>query len=279
MKKSRFTLEHTRQLTADTYEVVLSGDTSAITAPGQFVNLELPGKFLRRPISICNWTEEGALMLLVKVVGEGTRELVRCVPGTELDVLSGLGNGFDLSKTGAHPVLAGGGIGIAPLYGLARRMLDTGVTPTVALGFRTAKDAFYLEEFAALGCSLSVATEDGSLGTRGFVTDCIRALPECDYVYTCGPLPMLKAVHQLPQLTGGQFSFEARMGCGFGACMGCTVPTVDGYKRVCKDGPILYKEEIGTGRPLRFPGGRGTEKPRHPRLRHLRLRPGIRRSL
>ena len=141
-------------------------------------------------------------------------------------------------------VLAGGGIGIAPLYGLARRMLDTGVTPTVALGFRTAKDAFYLEEFAALGCSLSVATEDGSLGTRGFVTDCIRALPECDYVYTCGPLPMLKAVHQLPQLTGGQFSFEARMGCGFGACMGCTVPTVDGYKRVCKDGPILYKEEI-----------------------------------
>ena len=132
----------------------------------------------------------------------------------ELDVLSGLGNGFDLSKTGAHPVLAGGGIGIAPLYGLARRMLDTGVTPTVALGFRTAKDAFYLEEVAALGCSLSVATEDGSLGTRGFVTDCIRALPECDYVYTCGPLPMLKAVHQLPQLTGGQFSFEARMGCG-----------------------------------------------------------------
>ena len=244
MKKSRFTLEHTRQLTADTYEVVLSGDTSAITAPGQFVNLELPGKFLRRPISICNWTEKGALMLLVKVVGEGTRELVRCVPGTELDVLSGLGNGFDLSKTGAHPVLAGGGIGIAPLYGLARRMLDTGVTPTVALGFRTAKDAFYLEEFAALGCSLSVATEDGSLGTRGFVTDCIQALPECDYVYTCGPLPMLKAVHQLPQLTGGQFSFEARMGCGFGACMGCSIPTRDGYKRVCKDGPILYKEEI-----------------------------------
>lgn len=244
MKKSWFTLEHTRQLTADTYEVVLSGDTSAITAPGQFVNLELPGKFLRRPISICNWTEDGALMLLVKVVGEGTRELVRCVPGTELDVLSGLGNGFDLSKTGAHPVLAGGGIGIAPLYGLARRMLDTGVTPTVALGFRTAKDAFYLEEFAALGCSLSVATEDGSLGTRGFVTDCIRALPECDYVYTCGPLPMLKAVHQLPQLTGGQFSFEARMGCGFGACMGCSVPTGNGYKRVCKDGPILYKEEI-----------------------------------
>ena len=243
MKKSLFTLEHARQLTEDTYELVLSGDTSAITAPGQFVNIELPGKFLRRPISICNWTED-ALMLLVKVVGEGTKELVRCVPGTELDVLSGLGNGFDMSLAGEHPILAGGGIGIAPLYGLARRMLERGQNPTIALGFRTGKDAFYLEEFAALGCRLLIATEDGSLGVKGFVTDCIRAVPECDYVLSCGPLPMLKAVHSLPQLKGGQFSFEARMGCGFGACMGCTVPTKDGYKRVCKDGPILYKEEI-----------------------------------
>ena len=242
-KKSWFTLEHTRQLTADTYEVVLSGDTSAITAPGQFVNLELPGKFLRRPISICNWTDQ-ALMLLVKVVGDGTRELVRCVPGTELDVLSGLGNGFDPARAGDHPVLAGGGIGIAPLYGLAQRMRDAGQAPTVALGFRSAKDAFYLEEFASLGCRLLIATEDGSLGTQGFVTDCIRNVPECDYVLCCGPLPMLKAVHSLPQLTDGQFSFEARMGCGFGACMGCSIPTRDGYKRVCKDGPILYKEEI-----------------------------------
>ena len=243
MKKSLFTVEHTRQLTADTYEVILSGDTSAITAPGQFVNLDLPGHFLRRPISICNWTDE-ALMLLVKVVGEGTKDLVRSVPGTELDVLSGLGNGFDISKAGEHPVLAGGGIGIAPLYGLAQRMLDAGMQPTIALGFRTAKDVYYLDEFVKLGCRLLVATEDGSMGTRGFVTDCIKAVPECDYVFTCGPLPMLKAVHSLPQLKDGQFSFEARMGCGFGACMGCTIPTTDGYKRVCKDGPILYKEEI-----------------------------------
>lgn len=243
MKKSLFTLEHTRQLTEDTYELVLSGDTSAITAPGQFVNIELPGKFLRRPISICNWSD-GALMLLVKVVGAGTKELVRSVPGTELDVLSGLGNGFDMRLAGEHPVLAGGGIGVAPLYGLARRMIEAGTAPTVALGFRAGKDAFYLEEFARLGCRLLIATEDGSLGTKGFVTDCIRAVPACDYVLACGPLPMLKAVHALPQLTGGQFSFEARMGCGFGACMGCTVPTRDGYKRVCKDGPILYKEEI-----------------------------------
>ncbi|MBP3485391.1 MAG: dihydroorotate dehydrogenase electron transfer subunit [Oscillospiraceae bacterium] len=243
MKQSLFTVEHTRQLTADTYEMILSGDTSAITAPGQFVNLDLPGHFLRRPISICNWTDE-ALMLLVKVVGQGTRDLVRCVPGEELDVLTGLGNGFDLDIPSGHPVLAGGGIGIAPLYGLAQRMLERGQVPTVALGFRTAKDTFYLEEFAKLGCRLLVATEDGSIGTKGFVTDCVRAVPECDYVLSCGPLPMLKAVHALPQLKDGQFSFEARMGCGFGACMGCTIPTVDGYKRVCKDGPILFKEEI-----------------------------------
>lgn len=243
MKKSIFTLEHARQLNADTYELVLSGDTSAITAPGQFVNLALPGKFLRRPISICTWTE-GALLLLVRVVGEGTRELVRCVPGTELDVLSGLGNGFDLSLAGPHPILVGGGIGIAPLYGLAQRMIAAGGTPTVALGFRSGRDAFYLEEFSALGCRVLVSTEDGSLGTTGFVTQLAEHVPECDYALVCGPLPMLRSVHALPQFKGGQFSFEARMGCGFGACMGCTVPTANGYKRVCKDGPILYKEEI-----------------------------------
>ena len=168
MKQSLFTMEHARQLTADTYELVLSGDTSAITAPGQFVNIQLPGKFLRRPISICNWTKD-ALLLLVRVVGEGTHDLVRCVPGTELDVLSGLGNGFDLAKGGAHPILLGGGIGIAPLYGLAQRMLEAGIAPTVGLGFRSGGDAFYLEEFGKLGCRLMVATEDGSLGTKGFV--------------------------------------------------------------------------------------------------------------
>ena len=244
MKQSLFTMEHARQLTEDTYELVLSGDTSAITAPGQFVNISLPGKFLRRPISICNWTKDGALMLLVKVVGGGTHDLVRCVPGTELDVLSGLGNGFDTTFGGDSPVLVGGGIGTAPMYGLAQHLLDQGRTPTVVLGFRSGKDAFYLEEFAALGCRLMIATEDGSMGTKGFVTDCLKKLPDLSYVFACGPLPMLKAVHSLPGLTGGQYSFEARMGCGFGACMGCTVPTKDGYKRVCKDGPILYQEEI-----------------------------------
>ena len=244
MKQSLFTMEHARQLTEDTYELVLSGDTSAVTAPGQFVNISLPGKFLRRPISICSWTKDGALMLLVKVVGGGTHDLVRCVPGTELDVLTGLGNGFNTTFGGDSPVLVGGGIGTAPMYGLAQRLLDQGRTPTVVLGFRSGKDAFYLEEFAALGCRLMIATEDGSMGTKGFVTDCLKKLPDLSYVFACGPLPMLKAVHGLPGFTGGQYSFEARMGCGFGACMGCTVPTKDGYKRVCKDGPILYQEEI-----------------------------------
>ena len=243
MRKSLFTMARARQLTSDTYALVLSGDTSAVTAPGQFVELELPGRFLRRPISICDWTDTD-LTLLVKVVGAGTEALVRCAPGTELDVLSGLGNGFDTALAGDAPVLVGGGIGIAPLYGLARRLLAQGKSPTVVLGFRTGKDAFYQKEFEDLGCRVLVSTEDGSLGTKGFVTDCLKALPDCGYVFTCGPLPMLKAVHSLPQLTGGQFSFEARMGCGFGACMGCTVPVKGGYKRVCKDGPILYKEEI-----------------------------------
>ena len=242
MKKSRFTLEHTRQLTADTYEVVLSGDTSAITAPGQFVNLELPGKFLRRPISICNWTEEGALMLLVKVVGEGTRELVRCVPGTELDVLSGLGNGYDLAPAGDCPVLLGGGVGVPPLYHLAKRLLAMGKQVTVILGFNTQSEIFYEGAFRALGCRVIVVTADGSYGVKGFATTPLNDL-NYSYFYTCGPEPMLKAVYNATR-TSGQMSFEERMGCGFGACMGCSCKTLTGYKRICKDGPVMKKEEI-----------------------------------
>ena len=243
MNERLFTLERTRQLTADVYEMLLSGDMSDITAPGQFVNLELPGRFLRRPISISNWTKDG-LLLLVRVAGDGTHELVRSVPGTEFRTLSGLGNGFDVNAcAGKKPILMGGGIGIAPLYGLAQRMLEQGITPSIALGFRNEKDSFYLEEFLALGCPTFIATEDGSMGTKGFVTDLV-ANSGCDFCYVCGPTPMLKAVYGVPQLVDGEFSFEARMACGFGACVGCTIPTKDGYKRVCKDGPILYKEEI-----------------------------------
>jgi len=243
MKQSLFTLERIRPLTADTYELLLSGDTSAITAPGQFVNLELPGKFLRRPISVCDWSDDG-LTLLVKEAGEGTRELVHLPAGTTLDVLSGLGNGFDAAQAEKGAVLVGGGIGIAPLYGLARRMLQAGAVPTVALGFRTAADAFYLEEFEALGCRLSVSTEDGTLGVKGFVTDILRTLPDSRYVFACGPTPMLRAVSALPQIQGGQFSLEARMGCGFGACVGCTIQTTSGPQRVCKDGPVFPKEVL-----------------------------------
>lgn len=243
MTKSAFTLEQARQLTGDVWELTLAGDTSAVTAPGQFVNIRLPGKFLRRPISICDW-RSGSLTLLVKEAGAGTRELVRLPAGTELDTLSGLGNGFDLSAVPENAVLVGGGIGAAPLYGLAKRMLAAGRRPRAVLGFRSKADAFYREEFAALGLEVRIATEDGSLGTKGFVTDVLKTLPEGRYVLACGPTPMLKAVHALPQLAGGQFSFEARMACGFGACVGCTIETKAGLRRVCKDGPVFRKEEI-----------------------------------
>ena len=243
MKKSVFTLERARRLAGDVWELRLSGDASAITAPGQFVNLELPGKFLRRPISVCDWGE-GALTLLVKEAGEGTKELVRLPAGTKLNTLSGLGNGFDLATAPEGAVLVGGGIGIAPLYGLAKRMLAAGRRVPAVLGFRSKEDAFYLEEFAALGAEVRTASEDGSLGTRGFVTDVLKELPDCRFVCACGPTAMLKAVHGLPQLTGGQFSFEARMACGFGACVGCTIQTKKGLRRVCKDGPIFHKEDI-----------------------------------
>ena len=243
MKKSVFTLGRARRLAGDVWELVLAGDTSAVTAPGQFVNLELPGKFLRRPISVCDWAE-GRLTLLVKEAGEGTKELVRLPAGTDLDTLSGLGNGFSPSAAPEGAALVGGGIGIAPLYGLARRMLERGQTPAAVLGFRSREDAFYTEEFAALGLEVRIATEDGSLGTRGFVTDVLNELPDRRFVCACGPTAMLKAVHALPQITGGQFSFEARMACGFGACVGCTIQTKKGLRRVCKDGPIFHKEDI-----------------------------------
>ena len=224
MKQGIFTLERTRQLTGDVWELRLSGDTSAVTAPGQFVNIELPGKFLRRPISVCDWDQEGLTLLL--------------------NVLSGLGNGFDIAAAPEGAVLVGGGIGAAPLCGLARRMLAAGRRPALILGFRSREDAFYLDEFAALGAEVLTATEDGSLGIRGFVTDVLKTLPNCAYVLACGSTAMLKAVHALPQLTGGQFSFEARMACGFGACVGCTIETRAGLRRVCKDGPVFRKEDI-----------------------------------
>ena len=245
MKDIHLTLRSSRQLTNDIFELRLEGDFSGITAPGQFVNLAIPGLFLRRPISVADWTAD-ELLLLVRVVGEGTAALAVAAPGTVFQTLLPLGNGFDIAASaGSRPVLVGGGIGIAPLVGLARRMVEAGTIPDLALGFRNADDAFYLDEFRAMGLCPRIATEDGSLGRKGFVTEVLCAeLPDADYVFACGPSPMLRAVHAQPWARGGQYSFEARMGCGFGACVGCTIQTASGPRRVCADGPIFRQEEI-----------------------------------
>ena len=240
MKQSIFTILSNTPLTDCVYKMVLSGDTSAITAPGQFVNIQITGKFLRRPISVCDY-DGSTLTIVYKVVGKGTEILSRMVPGEKLDILSGLGNGYDLASAGGCPVLLGGGVGVPPLYHLAKRLLAMGKQVTVILGFNTANEVFYAEEFAALGAEVRITTVDGSVGTKGFVTDAFPA--EYDYFYTCGPLPMLRAVYDR-SATSGQFSFEERMGCGFGACMGCSCKTKYGNKRICKDGPVLVKEEI-----------------------------------
>ena len=240
MKQSIFKILSNTPLTSTVYRMVLQGDTSAITAPGQFVNIQLSGRFLRRPISVCDY-DGSTLTILYKVVGGGTAQMAAMEEGQTLDILTGLGNGYDLSVSGAHPVLLGGGVGVPPLYRLAKELIAQEKTVSVVLGFNTASEVFYADEFRALGCDVTVTTVDGSYGTKGFVTD---ALPEnYTYFYTCGPEPMLKAVYRAA-LTSGQMSFEERMGCGFGACMGCSCKTLTGYKRICKDGPVMRKEEI-----------------------------------
>ena len=240
MKQSLFSIVSNTPLTDSVYKMVLSGDTSAITAPGQFVNIQLTGKFLRRPISVCDYDGE-TLTIVYKVVGKGTEQMASMTAGETLDILTGLGNGYDLAPAGDRPVLLGGGVGVPPLYHLAKRLLALGKEVTVVLGFNTASEIFYEKEFQALGCKVFVTTVDGSYGKKGFVTD---ALPEnYTYFYTCGPEPMLKAVYRTTN-TSGQMSFEQRMGCGFGACMGCSCKTLTGNKRICKEGPVMQKEEI-----------------------------------
>ena len=240
MKQSIFTILENKALTKDVYRMVLEGDTSAITASGQFVNIQLAGKFLRRPISVCDWNET-TLTIIYKVVGHGTEAMSAMLPGEKLDILTGLGNGYDLSYAGENPVLLGGGVGVPPMYNLAKKLVAMGKKVSVILGFNTQSEIFYENEFKALGCDVTVTTVDGSYGVKGFVTD---ALPEnYTYFYTCGPEPMLKAVYKATA-TSGQMSFEERMGCGFGACMGCSCKTLTGYKRICKEGPVMKKEEI-----------------------------------
>ena len=228
-------------LTPLVWKMRLSADTSAITAPGQFVNIRLPGLYLRRPISICDWDEE-SLTLIYKVVGKGTDAMTRIKPPHRLDLLVGLGNGYDTTKSGQKPLLLGGGVGVPPLYGLCKALLGEGKDVTVILGFNAREELFYEEEFKALGVKVFVTTVDGSYGERGFVTDVMKNL-DYTYFYTCGPGPMFRAIEKTA-VTSGQFSFEARMGCGFGACMGCSMETKSGAKRVCKDGPVFEREEI-----------------------------------
>lgn len=241
MKQTIFTIKENAPLTSTVYKMVLEGDTSDITNCGQFVNIKLDGLFLRRPISVCDC--EGDLLTLVyKVVGRGTEIMKNMTVGEELDVLTGLGNGYDTSLSGDAPMLLGGGVGVPPMYMLCKKLIQEGKRPSVVLGFNTKDEIFYEDEFRALGASVTVTTVDGSCGTKGFVTDVMKDA-DYTYFYTCGPEPMLKAIHKT-SVTSGQYSFEERMGCGFGACMGCSCKTVTGYKRICKEGPVLVKEEI-----------------------------------
>ena len=240
MKDTVFTLISNRELAKNTYEWVLNGDTEGIR-PGQFVNIKLEGFYLRRPISVCD-CEDGKLTLIFKVVGQGTEKMARAKAQDSFEVLTALGNGYDLTKSGNAPLLIGGGAGIPPMYMAAKVLRSSGVTPTVILGFNTESEIFYKEEFEKLGCKVIITTVDGSVGVKGLVTDAISEL-DYTYFYACGPEPMLKAVYNATK-TSGQLSFEERMGCGFGACMGCTCKTKYGNKRICRDGPVLVKEEI-----------------------------------
>ena len=241
MKDTYFTLIKNEKIAKNTYISVLKGDTSDICASGQFVNIKLDGLYLRRPISVCD-VDGDNLTIIYKAVGVGTEKMATTTIGEKWLTLTGLGNGYDLEKSGEMPLLIGGGAGVPPMYYLAKLLVNQGKRPTVILGFGKADEVFFKEEFEALGLRVLVTTVDGSEGIKGFVTDAMSDI-DYTYFYTCGPEPMLKAVYD-KTVTSGQFSFEERMGCGFGACMGCTCKTKYGNKRICRDGPVLEKEEI-----------------------------------
>ena len=241
MNRGIYTVKENRALTDSVFLMKLEGDTSSITAPGQFINISLDGFYLRRPISICDYDDK-EITIIYKTVGEGTLAMSRLPVGAELDVLCGLGNGFNVAKCGEKPVLIGGGVGIPPLYNLCKKLISLGKNVTVILGFNTESEIFYKDEFSDLGADVIVTTVDGSCGVKGFVTDALINI-DYDYFYTCGPMPMFRAIEKTAS-AGGQYSFEERMGCGFGACMGCSCKTKYGNKRICKDGPVLDREEI-----------------------------------
>ncbi|MEE1010879.1 MAG: dihydroorotate dehydrogenase electron transfer subunit [Acutalibacteraceae bacterium] len=241
MNKGIYKIISNNRLTKDIYEMKLEGDTSHITAPGQFINIQLDGFYLRRPISICDYDDK-TITIIYKVVGHGTEAMAELEAGESLDILCGLGNGFDTSKCNGKAVLIGGGVGVPPMYNLCKKLIAEGKKVSVILGFNTASEIFYKSEFEQLGAKVYISTVDGSEGVKGFVTDVLKDL-EYDYFFTCGPMPMFKAIEKIAA-TSGQYSFEERMGCGFGACMGCSCKTKYGNKRICRDGPVLEREEI-----------------------------------
>ncbi len=241
MKQGIYKIIQNTRIAKDIFKMILSGDTSEIKKPGQFINIKINNFFLRRPISVCDYGKE-SITIIYKVIGEGTKEMSGLKPEESLDILTGLGNGYDTSKSGKNPLLIGGGVGIPPLYNLCKLLISHGKTPQVVLGFNTKEEIFYEKEFKDLGAKVYVCTIDGSCGKKGFVTDIIKNL-NYTYFYTCGPIPMFKAIENVVK-TSGQYSFEERMGCGFGACMGCSCKTKYGNKRICKEGPVLEREEI-----------------------------------
>lgn len=241
-KRSKYKILHNSKIAKDVYKMILEGNTSSITRCGQFINIQLDELYLRRPISICDYDEK-TITIIYKVVGEGTEKMSQLPIGQELDVLTGLGNGFDTDCDGDKLLVVGGGVGTPPLYRLCKDLIANGKKPTVVLGFASKDDVFYEQELKDLGIDVYIATVDGSYGTKGFVTDIIRNLNDYTYFYACGPMPMLKALTNEVGISG-QLSLEERMGCGFGACMGCTIKTKNGYKRVCKEGPVFRREEL-----------------------------------
>lgn len=241
MKQGIFKITSNKKIARDIFKMTLAGDTSAITAPGQFVNIKLGGFFLRRPISVCDCVGDN-LTLIYKTVGNGTERMSRMAAGESLDLLTGLGNGYNTRTSGDSPLLVGGGVGVPPMYMLCKKLVAEGKKVTVVLGFNSKDDVFYEDEFRALGADVHIATADGTYGTKGFVTDVIKDM-QYTFFYTCGPEPMFRAMHKIMK-TPGQYSFEERMGCGFGACMGCSCKTLTGNKRICKEGPVMESEEI-----------------------------------
>lgn len=241
MKQGIFRITSNKKIARDIFKMTLAGDTSAITAPGQFVNIKLDGFFLRRPISVCDCVGDN-LTLIYKTVGRGTEQMSRMKNGDELDLLTGLGNGYNTRTSGDSPLLVGGGVGVPPMYMLCKELISEGKKVTVVLGFNSKDDVFCEDEFKALGADVHISTADGTYGTKGFVTDVIKDL-QYTFFYTCGPEPMFRAMHKMMK-TPGQYSFEERMGCGFGACMGCSCKTLTGNKRICKEGPVMESEEI-----------------------------------